>query len=488
MKLVPSDPPNSTSNPLPFKIDYGVHHTKLFLVGYEHALRVVVHTANLRASDLANNAQGAYVQDFPLKARFRAAPSSATCNGDGKAQAQMIREHCDGDDSYSSSCPFEEELIRYLESYRRTERYHWPLDGPGWGDGRAPQLALTEVLRRYDYAGAYGTLIPSVPGWHRLRNCPWGHLRLRDAIRSSTTSPSAGASAGESEESGENNNGASGTNTGSIVMQFSSLGSISLRWLHELASSMDVAAARSSLRPLRSGAQSSPLLNKIKIVWPTHEEVRTAAAGYAAGGPIPGRVKNVDKAFLRSGSGRPGGFYHRWSSATGGDPLRKARYPGHCKTFLQLSPDGTGVEWCLLTSHNLSTAALGQIQNNSKMGEQCLFIRHWELGVLVTPDTVRDAAAVANNGGILGRSEEEGDGSIMAKKRKGEGGNDDGDSGAAGKVRLVPFRGVDASYGETDVILPLPFDVAPTPYSSRDVPWATDRKGGLPDAFGRVLN
>jgi len=210
--------------------------------------------------------------------------------------------------------------------------------------------------------------------------------------------------------------------------------------------------------------------------------------GYAAGGPIPGRVKNVDKAFLRSGSGRPGGFYHRWSSATGGDPLRKARYPGHCKTFLQLSPNGTEVEWCLLTSHNLSTAALGQIQNNSKMGEQCLFIRHWELGVLVTPDTVRDAAAVANNGGILGRSEEEGDESIMAKKRKGEGGNDDGESGAAEKVRLVPFRGVDASYGETDVILPLPFDVAPTPYSSRDVPWATDRKGGLPDAFGRVLN
>ena len=486
MKLVPSDPPNSTSNPLPFKIDYGVHHTKLFLVGYENALRVVVHTANLRASDLANNAQGAYAQDFPLKAGFRAAPPSA--NGVGQNQSQMIREHCDGDDSYLSSCPFEEELIRYLESYRRTERYRWPLDGPGWGDGRAPQLTLTEVLRRYDYAGAYGTLVPSVPGWHRLRNCPWGHLRLRDAIRSSTTSTSAGASAGESEESGENNNGASGTNTGSIVMQFSSLGSISLRWLHELASSMDVAAARSSLRPLRSGAQSSPLLNKIKIVWPTHEEVRTAAAGYAAGGPIPGRVKNVDKAFLRSGSGRPGGFYHRWSSATGGDPLRKARYPGHCKTFLQLSPNGTEVEWCLLTSHNLSTAALGQIQNNSKMGEQCLFIRHWELGVLVTPDTVRDAAAVANNGGILGRSEEEGDESIMAKKRKGEGGNDDGESGAAEKVRLVPFRGVDASYGETDVILPLPFDVAPTPYSSRDVPWATDRKGGLPDAFGRVLN
>ena len=99
---------------------------------------------------------------------------------------------------------------------------------------------------------------------------------------------------------------------------------------------------------------------------------------------------------------------------------------------------------------------------------------------------MREAALGANDGSI-GGSGEEGDDSFMAKKRKAEEDNDDCDPEAAGKVRLVPFRGADASYGANDVILPLPFDVAPTPYSSRDVPWATDRKGGLPDAFGRVL-
>ena len=179
--------------------------------------------------------------------------------------------------------------------------------------------------------------------------------------------------------------------------------------------------------------------------------------------------------------------------------MRKKRHPGHCKTFLQLGTssddedddDGTTsptttVEWCLVTSHNLSTAALGQIQNNTRMGEQCLFIRHWELGVFVSPDTLQGAVARTTGGSST---------SLMAKKLKSEdaGGNEIASAGTCTelsetpKVRMVPYRGVDANYEENDVILPLPFDVRPTRYSSQDVPWATDRHGGLPDAFGRVL-
>ena len=88
----------------------------------------------------------------------------------------------------------------------------------------------------------------------------------------------------------------------------------------------------------------------------------------------------------------------------------------------------------------------------------------------------------------------------LAKKLKSEeeAGGGDGVSAGTGtgtgtgtalgsKVRMVPFRGVDATYADGDVILPLPFDVKPSRYSSQDVPWATDRHGGLPDAFGRVL-
>lgn len=54
----PSDPPRSGSNPLAQRIPYGVHHTKMFLVGYSSGmLRVVVHTANLRFSDVHHKAQ-----------------------------------------------------------------------------------------------------------------------------------------------------------------------------------------------------------------------------------------------------------------------------------------------------------------------------------------------------------------------------------------------------------------------------------------------
>ena len=251
IQLVPSDPPttvtNPTNNPLPFRMEYGVHHTKMFLVGYEHGMRVVIHTSNLRASDFGNNAQCGYVQDFPIKTKFLGPW------GDNKSQSQMVREHCDSEDSYALSCPFEEELIRYLDSYRQTARYVWPLDsnsnstgsgGGGANKSAAVPLLLTEVLRRYDYSAAYGVLIPSVPGYHRLRNCPWGHLRLRDAIRAHTTVNNDDGNDDDSDGNGEGS-GTTSSKTGNILLQFSSLGSISLKWLHELASSMDVRAARS---------------------------------------------------------------------------------------------------------------------------------------------------------------------------------------------------------------------------------------------------
>jgi Tyrosyl-DNA phosphodiesterase len=54
----PSDPPKSVTNPLAQRIPFGVHHSKLFLVGFSSGiLRVVIHTANLRYSDVNNKAQ-----------------------------------------------------------------------------------------------------------------------------------------------------------------------------------------------------------------------------------------------------------------------------------------------------------------------------------------------------------------------------------------------------------------------------------------------
>lgn len=45
---------------------YGTHHTKLMLLLYTEGLRVVVHTANLRADDWYEKTQGVWVSPlFP---------------------------------------------------------------------------------------------------------------------------------------------------------------------------------------------------------------------------------------------------------------------------------------------------------------------------------------------------------------------------------------------------------------------------------------
>ena len=71
VQLLPSDPPNSRANPLPVKIEYGVHHTKMFLMGYDEGglskCHVSIHTSNILHSDAELKSQGVYTQDFPLK-------------------------------------------------------------------------------------------------------------------------------------------------------------------------------------------------------------------------------------------------------------------------------------------------------------------------------------------------------------------------------------------------------------------------------------
>ena len=52
-----------------------------------------------------------------------------------------------------------------------------------------------------------------------------------------------------------------------------------------------------NLRLLRCVAHQTT--DKLSIVWPTVEEVRTSTEGYGAGGSIPGPSKNVGRDFLQ---------------------------------------------------------------------------------------------------------------------------------------------------------------------------------------------
>lgn len=172
VQLKPSDAPNSPTNPLRYTYRFGVHHTKMFLIGYESGIRVIIYTANICPGDTHYKAQGAYVQDFPLKGN--------------KAD---------------SSCQFENDLVSYMETYGYKTNHQW--DG-----GNATQL--TEELRRYDFSSAQVVLIPSTPGYHKIHQAEVGLLKLRETIRQHAKSL--------------------GSST-PVVCQFSSMGSLNAKWL-----------------------------------------------------------------------------------------------------------------------------------------------------------------------------------------------------------------------------------------------------------------
>jgi tyrosyl-DNA phosphodiesterase-1 len=184
-QLKPSDPAGSPTNPLKIRVPWGVHHTKMFLVGLANgSLRVIIMTANLLHNDVSLKTQGAYIQDFPLK-------TAAT--------------------NRYASCEFEKDLVAYLRTYNYEQRQTWS------STNDSPKSFIDEI-KRYDFSSAKVILIPSTPGRNKLDN-PKGYLKLAKAIRQhvpkrSTTKP--------------------------IICQFSSIGSLNAKWLKEIAQSWNV--------------------------------------------------------------------------------------------------------------------------------------------------------------------------------------------------------------------------------------------------------
>ena len=380
--LDPSAPVDSPHNPTGQQIPYGVHHSKFFLVGFDdQTIRVCIHTSNIRHSDIHLKAQAAFVQDFPLK-----------------------------EASSSRMSQFEETLISYIASYRYTKKHCW--DNTTTKKG-AIAYSLLDLLRRYDFSTAMGVLIPSTPGYHRLDSSqPRGHLKVRKAVADH----------------------ASDKNLSSIVCQFSSMGSLNARFLLDLQRSMDAWAAKR-----KDVVDKKPL--SLKLVYPTVQEIRSSVEGYAGGRSVPGSTKNVNKPFLRP-------LYHRWSSPDNSkitNRLLKPRNVPHMKSYFQLHSDNDSMSWFLVTSHNLSKAAWGEVQTSSRFGGRRLFIRHWELGAFVSPSL------------------------LNARRLKA----------------WSPVIDLEDSGGDT-VSIPLPYNIVPVPYSSTDTPWAVDSLHSEADSFGRT--
>jgi tyrosyl-DNA phosphodiesterase-1 len=430
--LSPSDPPNSTANPLPVQIDYGLHHTKMFLTGYDEVIdgkrqsfiRVAIHTSNLLEGDNQLKANGVYAQNFPLKEQTQ-----------GRAM-QNDYKRMKSDDA---TCLFEEDLCRYVKSYGYTKRQRWtcPTVGVQSDSSRTlsnGEFSLAELIRLYDYSSAYAVLIPSVPGRHKSDTYHnFGYLKLRKAIMDSF--PAARQAVGKGKKP-------------PVMCQVSSLGKLNTKWLSKFHEAIDYITTHSA-RPVEDyhakfSKKNVVLERNLRIVWPTAAEIRNSVEGHRGGGSVMGKAKNVQDEFLQP-------LYHRWSSRNNADdPLQTARHVPHIKTLVQPSSDRSSIEWLYLGSHNLSIAAWGQVQARyTGSDELILRIAHWELGVFISPAT-------------------------LAKAR-----------GDGKRVRIVPF----GHYGKTsngaicldsdddeddegiDVHVPLPYSLHTPAYDSKDVHW-----------------
>jgi hypothetical protein len=127
-------------------------------------------------------------------------------------------------------------------------------------------------------------------------------------------------------------------------------------------------SAASSTAQLRKKSKVMESPYQLRLIWPTVSFVRNSIDGYRSGGSLCFPESNL-KDFLR--------FYQFVA------PPARSSVPPHIKTVTRANMDSSDqrLPWICLTSCNLSKAAWGEMQKN---GSQ-LFIRHYEMGVLLLP-------------------------------------------------------------------------------------------------------
>jgi tyrosyl-DNA phosphodiesterase-1 len=190
-----------------------------------------------------------------------------------------------------------------------------------------------------------GVLIPSTPGYHKPRpqkkEQVLGYLKVRQAILKYIPSPPPPPQQQQA--------------SSPIICQFSSIGSLSQKYLNALWSAWDVASVHRVVGPKKNkkdGADNNN--NNLQLIYPTVDEIFRSVEGVHGGSSVPGRQKNVMKQFLLP-------RYRKWApSSSEDDALQKGQYVPHLKTYYQIDDDGgddnndDSMKWFVLSSHNLS--------------------------------------------------------------------------------------------------------------------------------------
>lgn len=201
---------------------------------------------------------------------------------------------------------FKNDLFEYISAYNNTKLSRW-----------------IEKLRCFDMTDARVRIIASVPGRHTGRSLyKWGHLRLRKLLSEIGPDPSKV------------------TPQWPVNGQFSSIGSLGTepnKWL--------TSEWLDSLSQTKRTGKSQKA--KLKLIFPTMENVRNSLEGYSAGGSLPFSVENASKQrYMRE-------YLCEWKS----DGCGRSLASPHIKTYARVSPDQRQAAWFVVTSANLSKAA-----------------------------------------------------------------------------------------------------------------------------------
>jgi tyrosyl-DNA phosphodiesterase 1 len=283
--------------------------------------------------------------------------------------------------------------------------------------------SLVSEISRYDFSDAGCALITSVPGKHAgPMRAKYGHLRLRTLL-----------CAEDIDESSDDS---------SVVVQFSSLGSIQKKWLEEFM--LSLFASRSRTRAAGASTRPGKASDRLEFVLPTMSNMANGIESWAAGRALPITGRNVHREHVLS-------RLHGWNCPRASG--RSHAMP-HVKSLLRYSrrcPDQ--LAWVVIGSANLSAAAWGA----QRMSSGAFDILSYEMGVLITPE--RYKLPTFHIGEPL--------------------------HAMIGEMHSAPFTLRVASWEAQaqfpapalSVVAPIPFSIPPVPYEPHDVPWHIDPGG-----------
>ncbi|KAF4454539.1 tyrosyl-DNA phosphodiesterase 1 [Fusarium austroafricanum] len=308
---------------------FGTHHSKMMILfRHDDTAQVIIHTANMISKDWTNMTNGVWKSALLPK-------TSNTQNIQSSPEDYPI----------GSGERFKVDLLNYLKSYDRRKVVCRP---------------LTDKLTKYDFSGVRAALIASVPGTHNARDMSetsWGWAALKRCLKHVPC-----------KDHDDSN----------IAVQVSSIATLGAKddWIQKtLFESLSRCKTQSLERP------------RFKVVFPTADEIRRSLDGYASGSSIHTKIQSSQQAkqleYLRPI------FYHWANDSPHGSRLRdsaflqdsgRKRAAPHIKTYIRSNK--SSVDWCLLTSANISKQAWGEAARPT--GE--MRIASWEIGVLVWPE------------------------------------------------------------------------------------------------------